>query len=107
MELLYKNLKHLKIDVMVTKNRLKEILFELGFAEVSLTDEVLKEMGLSRKRFGMIRENSATKELTVPEKEGIENWLCRITGKTTEDLDLLGSNQKKDEDQLAKDLKLS
>jgi hypothetical protein len=92
---------------MMTINNLKTIIEELGFREISPSAELLAKLGITRLRFFQILKNEGKKELTVLEKEKIENWLCELTGKSAEEIDLLGTNKRKEEDELAKDLKLS
>ncbi len=91
----------------MTKNQLNFIIENFGFSKVSPSEDLLHRLGLSRPRFFQILNNEGKKELTISEKQNLENWLSEITGKTAEEIDLLGTGQSKKEQELAKELRLS
>lgn len=63
---------------MALRNRLKEIFTEWGFERVIPSDQLLKDLGMERKRFYQLVDNRGAKEMTVSERVRLEAWLRRI-----------------------------
>jgi hypothetical protein len=80
---------------MKTKNYIQKLFQIKGLTEFKPTDDILKKLGITRKRFFQILENKGNHDLTVSEKENIENWLWDLFGemidilKDPEELDAL------------------
>jgi hypothetical protein len=64
---------------MNKKNRLNQIIRDLGFKKVVPTEEVLQKLEMTNYRFFQILENKGKKEMTVVEAERIRKWLSEIT----------------------------
>ena len=62
----------------MTQTNLKKLFAESGLEEVRPTDEALSKMGITRRRFTMLLENSHSTDLTVQELEAIKAWVEQI-----------------------------
>lgn len=61
------------------KNRLSNIFLEgAGFTKVIPSEGLLKELGMTRKRFYQLMDNRGSHEMTVSEQVRLESWLSRI-----------------------------
>lgn len=61
---------------MKVKNRLKIILESQGFKDFSPTDELLIRLGMSRRRFFQVMNNSSfANDLVTPETHALTDWL--------------------------------
>ncbi|WP_147275719.1 hypothetical protein [Adhaeribacter pallidiroseus] len=74
---------------MQKQNQLKSILMELGFEDYKPTASLLKKLGITRLRFFQIFENTGKNEITVTEKENIENWLAEILNKPVSQINFM------------------
>lgn len=72
---------------MKKKNYLKNIIAALGFDRFKATPELLDKLGMTPHRLNQILDNTGRLEITVLEKEGIENWLLEITGEKVDIFD--------------------
>lgn len=54
---------------------IKNLLEKAGIEKIRPTDNALKEMGISRRRFGTLAENLRQKPITVRELESIKKYI--------------------------------
>lgn len=66
---------------MKRRNRLQIILNALGHERFKPTVALLDRLEMQRKRFYQILDNKGKHEVTVTEKELIENWLSELMEK--------------------------
>ncbi len=64
----------------------KEVFEKAGLEDIRPTENALQEMGISRKRFSQIIENSAKSPVTVSELEAIRRWMNGLSALSTESL---------------------
>ena len=76
---------------MRIKNRLKEILEELGIKSIIPTTSVLSDKlgGMSLIRFNKLLNNSGPNDIQLREVQLLTSWLSEITGKPRTDFNLL------------------
>jgi len=74
---------------MIRRNRLLEILKDIGFINYRPSKDLLLQLGVTNRRFMKIIRNDGKRELTVSEKENIEVWLSRITNKPVSEIKLM------------------
>lgn len=60
------------------QTNIKKLFESAGMEEVRPTAEALIEMGMSRRRFSLLLENTHATPITVQELEGIRGWIDRI-----------------------------
>lgn len=60
---------------MEPKNRLAEILKDLGIQEIKLEESMLSEMQISQRRFTKLVKNTAKLPMKVTEANSIRKWL--------------------------------
>ena len=70
---------------MTVKNNLQEILNGL---QISVTNDAIKSMGLTKHRWNQILANVGRLDVTVAEKNQIELWLHDLTQKQ---IDIFGN----------------
>jgi hypothetical protein len=79
---------------MRIKNRLKEILVELGIKTMVPTDQVLAKKlgGMSLIRFNKLL-NNAGRDIKVDEVQHLTTWLSELSGKPKADFQLLAEEE--------------
>jgi|GEM_PF-3198614 len=78
---------------MKSQNYLKTIFDLKGIKEVKPTEDQLKSLNMTPHRFNQIMDNRGVNDLTVSEKNAIENWLWDIF---QEDIDILKDPQERE-----------
>jgi hypothetical protein len=68
------------------QTNIKNLLLEAGIEEVRPTDEALEKMGMTRRRFTQLSENSNRKDITVAELEALKGWIHGFADINTERL---------------------
>ncbi|AWW31880.1 hypothetical protein DN752_18030 [Echinicola strongylocentroti] len=58
--------------------RVKELFEEAGIEEVRPTEEALRKMGMSRRRFTQLTDNVNKTPISVPELEAIKEWIAQL-----------------------------
>lgn len=76
---------------MKVKNRLKEILQEMGIKSMQPTEQVLNQKlgGMTLIRFNKLLNNAGPNDIQLHEVQLLTNWLSEVTGKAKADLQLL------------------
>jgi len=80
---------------MEKRNRLKEILSEIGLENLTPSKILLDRLKITRLRFFQILENKGKNEVTVAEKDNIEGWLAEALNKPVAEV-LLMENEPND-----------
>ena len=80
---------------MERKNRLQEILKDIGFENFRPSKELLSKLKFTNRRFMKVLRNEGKQELTVAEKENIENWLSEVMNKPVSEITLMESDSPK------------
>ena len=60
------------------QTNIKKLFEEAGIENPRPTDKALEEMGLSRRRYTQLVENSHKSPITVAELAGIKGWISQI-----------------------------
>jgi hypothetical protein len=75
---------------MRIKNRLKEMLSDLGIKSMAPTSDLLKKLGgMTLHRFNQILNNDSKTELSVLEVSLIQDWLGSVTGREPASIEVL------------------
>lgn len=77
------------------QTNIKTLLLEAGLAEARPTEQALSKMGLSRRRFTQLMENSNITPININELAGIKRWISGFSDIDTDNL--IGGNRAKTE----------
>ncbi len=62
------------------QTNIKKLFMEAGLEEVRPSDDALAEMGIHRRRFSQLLENSNKTPINVNELEALKSWISGFQG---------------------------